>query len=296
LSVADAMLAGMRYGISMANLEDYADARRIAELARLAEDAGWDGVFVWDHVTFVKAWRLRVADPWILLTAAALATERVRLGTLVTPVARRRPSTLARQTTTLDQLSGGRLVLGVGLGEPIADEYGSFGEPTDARVLAERVDEGLAVLTGLWSGETVRYRGRHLVAEDIAFAPTPVQRPRIPIWVAGVWPHRAPFRRAAAWDGVVPLVGSEFGTPTPAQLGQIRALVAEHRAAEPDRDERVPFEVVISGETAAGEPAAARAEVAALAEAGATWWVEGFHPRRGPVEDAIARIGEGPPA
>jgi alkanesulfonate monooxygenase SsuD/methylene tetrahydromethanopterin reductase-like flavin-dependent oxidoreductase (luciferase family) len=282
----------MRYAINMPNFGEYADPRAVAELARLAEEAGWDGLFVWDHVTFVKKRRYEIADPWVLLTAVALATERIRIGPMVTPLPRRRPSTLARQTTTLDRLSGGRLVLGVGLGDPIADEYGTFGEPTDRRVLAERLDEGLAVLTGLWSGEPVRFRGRQLVADDITFAPTPVQRPRVPVWVAGVWPNRPPLRRAARWDGVYPLVTdatSEFRAPTVEELGQIRAYIAEHRPTEG------PFDIVVSGATPAEDPAAARAAVQPLAEAGATWWMEAFDAERGPLEHTRARIRRGPP-
>jgi alkanesulfonate monooxygenase SsuD/methylene tetrahydromethanopterin reductase-like flavin-dependent oxidoreductase (luciferase family) len=195
----------MRYAVNVPNFEDYGDARTVAGLAADAEAAGWDGFFVWDHLAFVKAWRLRIADPWVLLTAVALATERLRLGPMVTPLPRRRPWKLARETVTLDRLSGGRLVLGVGLGEPPEDEYGSFGEPTDPVVRAAMLDEGLEVLTRLWSGETVSFQGRHYRVDQVAFQPTPVQRPRIPIWVAGAWPRPGPLRRAARFDGSCPL-------------------------------------------------------------------------------------------
>ena len=163
----------MRYAVNVPNFEDYSDVRTVAALAADAEAAGWDGFFVWDHLTFVKAWKLRIADPWMLLTGVALATER--------------------------------LVLGVGLGEPPEDEYGSFGEPTDPVVRAAMLDEGLEVLTRLWSGETVSFRGRHYQVDQVAFRPTPVQRPRIPIWVAGAWPRPGPLRRAARFDGSTPL-------------------------------------------------------------------------------------------
>ncbi|HEV3012041.1 MAG TPA: LLM class flavin-dependent oxidoreductase, partial [Actinomycetota bacterium] len=178
----------MRYAVNVPNFEEYSDVRTVAALAADAEAAGWDGFFVWDHLAFVKAWRLRIADPWMLLTGVALATERLRLGPMVTPLARRRPWKVARETVTLDRLSGGRLVLGVGLGEPPEDEYGTFGEPTDPVVRAAMLDEGLEVLTRLWSGETVSFQGRHYRVDQVAFQPTPVQRPRIPIWVAGAWP------------------------------------------------------------------------------------------------------------
>jgi alkanesulfonate monooxygenase SsuD/methylene tetrahydromethanopterin reductase-like flavin-dependent oxidoreductase (luciferase family) len=282
----------MRYGVDVPTFGEYGDPRRLAELARLAEDTGWDGFFVWDHVTFIKERRYAIADPWVALTAVALATERIRLGTLVTPVARRRPSTLARQTVTLDRLSGGRLVLGVGLGAPIEDEYGTFGEPTDAKVLAERLDEGLEVLTGLWSGQPFGFRGAHLVADDVAFQPTPVQQPRIPIWVAGCWPHRPPFRRAARWDGMAPLLAGDSGRlrpPTAAEVREMVEFVARHRSTAD------PFDVVVIGGTPADDVAAARATAEATAEAGATWWVEGFEPEIDSFEYATARVRAGPP-
>jgi alkanesulfonate monooxygenase SsuD/methylene tetrahydromethanopterin reductase-like flavin-dependent oxidoreductase (luciferase family) len=185
----------MRFAVDVPNFGDFADPPVVADLARRAEEAGWDGLFVWDHVTHRKELRRAIADPWVLLTAAALATERIRLGTMITPPARRRVSKLAREVTTLDRLTGGRMILGVGLGAPIADEFGSFGEPTDLKELAARLDESLEALNLLWSGEPVTFRGRHVVVEDVAFLPTPVQRPRVPVWVGG---SGRPGRRCAA--------------------------------------------------------------------------------------------------
>jgi alkanesulfonate monooxygenase SsuD/methylene tetrahydromethanopterin reductase-like flavin-dependent oxidoreductase (luciferase family) len=193
----------MRYAVNVPNFEDYGDARTVAGLAADAEAAGWDGFFVWDHLAFVKAWRLRIADPWVLLTAVALATERLRLGPMVTPLPRRRPWKLARETVTLDRLSGGRLVLGVGLGEPPEDEFGSFGEPADPVVRAAMLDEGLEVLTRLWSGETVSFSGRHyrvLPADPAAAAPhSPLGGRRL----AAPWATAAgrPLRRQLPAEG-----------------------------------------------------------------------------------------------
>jgi alkanesulfonate monooxygenase SsuD/methylene tetrahydromethanopterin reductase-like flavin-dependent oxidoreductase (luciferase family) len=281
----------MRYAVNVPNFEDYSDVRTVAALAADAEAAGWDGFFVWDHLAFVKAWRLRIADPWILLTGVALATERLRLGPMVTPVARRRPWKLARETVTLDRLSGGRLVLGVGLGEPPEDEYGSFGEPTDPVVRAAMLDEGLEVLTRLWSGETVSFQGRHYTVDDVGFQPTPVQRPRIPIWVAGVWPRRGPLRRAARWDGSYPVKLDPDRELVPVDAGDVRGLLAvvgEHR-----KDEG-PFDVVVGGVTPA-DPAAARDLLDPLAEAGVTWWQETVDPRETDLDTFRAKIRKGPP-
>jgi alkanesulfonate monooxygenase SsuD/methylene tetrahydromethanopterin reductase-like flavin-dependent oxidoreductase (luciferase family) len=195
----------MRYGICVPNLGEFTDPRQVADLARRAEDAGWDGFFTWDHVVFPFG-PLTVADPWVLLTAVALATERIRFGPLVTPVARRRPGTLARQTTSVDRLSGGRLVFGAGLGFTLPAEFGTWGEPTQPRTVARRLVEGLALLAALWSGERVDFRGEYFTAADVTFTPTPTQRPRTPVWIGCNWPNRLPLRRAARWDGVVPQV------------------------------------------------------------------------------------------
>jgi alkanesulfonate monooxygenase SsuD/methylene tetrahydromethanopterin reductase-like flavin-dependent oxidoreductase (luciferase family) len=282
----------MRYAVNVPNFEDYGDARTVAGLAADAEAAGWDGFFVWDHLAFVKAWRLRIADPWVLLTAVAMATERLRLGPMVTPLPRRRPWKLARETVTLDRLSGGRLVLGVGLGEPPEDEYGSFGEPTDPVVRAAMLDEGLEVLTRLWSGETVSFQGRHYRVDQVAFQPTPVQRPRIPIWVAGAWPRPGPLRRAARFDGSCPLkvdATGELATLEPDELRQLLAVVRRHRA-----DPAAPFDVLLGG-TTPPDPAAARAMLEPLAEAGMTWWQETVDPRQTDLATFRRRVRQGPP-
>ena len=282
----------MRFAVDVPNFGDFADPRVVADLARRAEEAGWDGLFVWDHVTHRKALRRTIADPWVLLTAAALATERIRLGTMITPVARRRVSKLAREVTTLDRLTGGRMILGVGLGAPIADEFGSFGETTDPKELAARLDEGLTALSLLWSGEPVTFRGEHVVVEDVTFLPTPVQRPRVPVWVGGEWPARPPMRRAARWDGAVPLLRDDGGKPRqpdPATVREIRDFLSRERARA-GRD-REPFDLVLSG-TSSG---AATDLVGPLAEAGGTWWLECRWDDLERAEPMVRRADQGPP-
>jgi hypothetical protein len=187
--------AAMRYLVEVPNFGEFAAPGIFAEVARRAEETGWDAMLVWDHVVGEKDRRWEIADPWILLTTAALATRRIRLGTAITPVARRRPSKLAREVATLDRLTGSRMILGAGLGAPVAGEYGSFGDTTDTRVLAERLDEGLHALDLLWSGEPVTYQGNQVTIDDVVFLPTPVQRPRVPVWVGGIWPNKAPRSR-----------------------------------------------------------------------------------------------------
>jgi alkanesulfonate monooxygenase SsuD/methylene tetrahydromethanopterin reductase-like flavin-dependent oxidoreductase (luciferase family) len=264
----------------------------LAELAREAQDAGWDGFFIWDHVqSFAPGERVPVVDPWVALAAVAVATSRIRLGPMVTPIPRRRPWKLARESVTLDHLSGGRLTLGVGLGDPVASEFGAFGEETDARRRARLLDEGLAVLTGLSRGEPFSFAGEHFRVRDALCWPPPVQSPRIPIWVAGQWPNRAPLRRAARWDGVFPIKAraDDSGTLTPDEVRELVAYIRSHR------ESAAPFDVVIYGATPADDPARAAALVAPYAEAGLTWWQESLSGFRGPVELTRARIRQGPP-
>jgi alkanesulfonate monooxygenase SsuD/methylene tetrahydromethanopterin reductase-like flavin-dependent oxidoreductase (luciferase family) len=285
----------MRFSVNVPNFGDFADPRNVARLASEAEDAGWDALFVWDHVVHNKEARRGqpFGDPWMLLTAAALATSRLRLGTLVTPVPRRRPEQLARQVATLDGLSGGRVIFSAGLGGPIEDEFGSFGDTTDPVVLAERLDEGLDLLARYWSGETVDHEGRNYVVREVSLLPATVQRPRPPVWIAGYWPHRRPMRRAARWDGVAPLfLSARHGqAPDAAELRDLIGYVARHRGAPMEG-----FDVIVGGATPAGP--GARAVIEPLAEAGATWWDERQDPG-GPdlysLEPVLRRVRQGPP-
>ena len=185
----------MRYGFIIPR----GDPRAVAELALEAEEADWDGAFYWDGI---NAGEMETYDPWVVMAAMAMRTERVRIGAMLTPPARRRPWKLARETATLDHLSGGRLVLPVGLGAVDDGGFGKVGEPTDRRVRARLLDESLEILTGLWSGEPFSYEGEHYKLGEMTFLPRPVQSLRIPIWVVGAWPSEksmrasAPLRRA----------------------------------------------------------------------------------------------------
>jgi alkanesulfonate monooxygenase SsuD/methylene tetrahydromethanopterin reductase-like flavin-dependent oxidoreductase (luciferase family) len=274
----------MQFGIDTPNFDLYADPRLMADLAHEAEDAGWDGFFLWDHIG--ADWPPPIADPWIELAAMAMTTRRIRLGPLVTPIPRRRPAKLAREAVTLDHLSGGRLVLGVGIGSDSGREFSCFGESPDDKLHGAMLHEGLDVLMGLWSGAPFSYEGRHYQVRDACFLPRPVQQPRIPIWVAGVWPHKRPFRRAARWDGVCPLTTT--GQPTPAE---IRDIVAYMETARPDP---APFDVVVGGQLYKEPPATAHETLAAYAAAGATWWLENFD-WTNTLDEVRAVIRHGPP-
>lgn len=277
----------MKYAFDTPQFGSYADPRLLAQLAHEAEDSGWDAFFLWDHIQV--GWPDAVADPWIALAAIATATSRILLGPIVTPIFRRHPWKLARETVTLDHLSGGRLVLGVGLGDDVFGEIRTFDGPMDPKTRAGMLDEGLAVLLGLWSGEKFSFEGKYWRVRDAQFLPAPVQKPRIPIWVAGTWPRKPPFRRAARFDGILPISGD---IETPLMPAQVRDLIAFIKSV---RTSDAPFEVIQSGDTTGENAEQARAIVAPYEEAGATWWFESPLPWRTPLEKVRARIRMGPP-
>ncbi|HYO42754.1 MAG TPA: LLM class flavin-dependent oxidoreductase [Candidatus Limnocylindrales bacterium] len=266
------------------------DPRTAARLAAEAEAAGWDGVFTWDAIAIGPG---ELWDPWILLAAMGMATERVRLGAMVFAPARRRPWKLAREICTLDHLTGGRLVLPVGLGALEDAGFGSVGEPTAARTRAELLDETLAIIDGLASGEDFGFEGRHYRFSPMTFRPTPVQRPRVPVWVVGSWPHERSMQRAIRWDGIVVQGRTEDGTPTgaPPDLEEITTWIAARRLSEGLTG---PFEVVVSASTPADAPEAAAATVRRFEEAGATWWIEADWEQMA-GEALRERIAAGPP-
>jgi alkanesulfonate monooxygenase SsuD/methylene tetrahydromethanopterin reductase-like flavin-dependent oxidoreductase (luciferase family) len=276
----------VRCGVGLPNIGDYGDPDLLVDLAGTAERAGWDGVFLWDHVVYREpGWP--AADPYVTAGAIAATTERVRIGVLITPLSRRRPWKVARETASLDVLSGGRLVVGTGLGSQAEAEFAAFGDDPDPRVRAERLDEGLEILTGLWGGEPFSHDGRHFRVAETVFLPRPLQRPRPPIWIAGRWPARRPFRRAARYDGVFPTfegVG-HAEMPTPERLGEAVAYTRTHR------ETAAPFDVVLEGQSHGPDPA----RVAPYEAAGLTWWIEKLGWFRGPVEAMRERIERGPP-
>lgn len=261
----------MHFGISIPPFADFSDPRVLADLAHDAESAGWDGFFLWDHIFFDPTFH-PIADPWVSLAAVAMNTHRMRIGTMITPVARRRPWKLARETVSIDRLSNGRLILGVGLGDPVQWDYGFFDEQTDAKVRARRLDEGLDILTGLWQAKPFSYQGEQYNVKEVTFRPAPVQSPRIPIWVGGWWPNKAPLRRAARWDGVCP--GKWDQSITPEEWRQLLAYIQKYRTSSE------PFDAVHSGATPGNDSAQASALVHPYLEAGVTWWIEPIDPWR----------------
>jgi probable F420-dependent oxidoreductase len=283
----------MKFGIYLPNFGPFGEARVLANLAKDAEDAGWDGFFIWDHIA---GWTLPMVDPWVALAAVATSTSRIRIGTTVTPIPRRRPWKLARETASLDHLSGGRLILSVGIGGG-KGEWAHLGEEPDLKKRGAMLDEGLEVLMGLWSGEPFSFDGKYFQIKNAHFTPKPLQQPRIPIWVGGNWPYRAPFRRAAKWDGSFPLFNVWDNDKELAQLEEAVHFLKEHRTVDE------PLDIIMMGVTTDADSEETKALVRQRAERGATWWLESLTPFRTgagyedewPVDEMRERVLEGPP-
>lgn len=280
---------GPRFGLGVPNGGDFADPTNLVALAADAEAAGWDGFFLWDHVIRRRPWQPMV-DPWVTLAAVATATDRIVIGPMVTPLARRRVSVVARQSVTLDLLSNGRLRLGVGLGAP-DDEFTRFGEDADPRRRARILDESLDALVQLWSGEEVTYRGEHVVADGVQFLPRPVHG-RVPIWVAGGWPGRAPFRRAARHDGVWP-VAAAGGNLSVEEFAACIDAVSDDRAAA---DLAGPYDACFVDRSPSTSDASTVDKVGRLVEAGMTWWIDSLDDPSVPFDVHRVRVLAGPPS
>lgn len=277
----------MKFGV----VGSFGSAEQIIEMGIAAETAGWDGFFSWDGISVGE---MDTFDPWVLLSAIAMKTERIQLGAMVFALARQQPWKVARESITLDQISHGRLIMPVGLGAAADD--GGFsrvsGGVTDRKTRAELLDDALAILALAWTGEKFSYQGTHHSVTDLVFQPRPVSRPRIPIWVVAGYPAPKSMGRAVRWDGILPTMLSTplFEPLTPDDIRQVAAWVAEHRGASGQ-----PFDIVVEGELSA-DPVESAARVRGLAEAGATWWIESRWEGETAAPDALlTMIKNGPP-
>jgi alkanesulfonate monooxygenase SsuD/methylene tetrahydromethanopterin reductase-like flavin-dependent oxidoreductase (luciferase family) len=268
----------MRYGLTLPCAGEGGDPRTTAELARLAEESGWDGVFLEVYIVHHSAIDAPTYDPWVALAAVATATARIRIGTSVTPLPRQRMWKVARETVSLDHLSGGRLTLGVGLGDTGDPGFGAVGEPMGNRERAQMLDEALDILIGLWGGQPFSYAGKHYHMGEMTLRPAPLQAPRIPIWIGGNWPHKGVMRRAARCDG---FIGGKEHAPdeawqlTPNEVLAIKTTIASHRTnAE-------PIDIVLGGAARGEDLDREREMIRGLARAGATWWMEYVYPDLG---------------
>ncbi len=276
----------MKFGLDVPTTATYADPLVLAQLAKDAEKAGWEGFFIWDVLFGGKEGNAPVVDPWIALTAIALHTSHIKIGLMVGPLARHRPWLVARRLANLDQLSHGRTIFTVGIGY-LEREFSAFGEDDNPSARAEKLDEGLEILAGLWSHDPFSFRGKNYALKDVTLSPKPVQSSRIPLWVAGGWPRRSPFRRAARWDGVC-LKSINQDTRRPLSHEDVHTCVEYIKAR---RTQQGHLDIVMSGETPAGRKEATEA-VLPFQQGGATWWVEeglGWS-----LEEFQARVRAGP--
>src|SRR4051812_23797203 len=271
----------MKFGV----VTSYGSVHDYVEMAREAEVTGWDGVFVWDDIVVDRG---DIFDPWVMLGAMAAVTKRVTLGAMVFSLARRRPWKVARETITIDNLSNGRFVLPVGLGGTWDGGYSRVStDDPQRRVRAEKLDECLEILELAWSGETVSYDGAHYSMKDLRFDPRPVQRPRIPVWPVGAWPHPKSLARAARWDGIIvsDMSGeSKADAISPAVVASVAAWMAEQR------ESAEPFDIVVEGITSGTDASMDEAQLAPLARAGATWFIESRWEDDQSAETVLERI------
>lgn len=267
----------MKYGFIL----PFGDARVAAEMARDAEQAGWDGFFMWEPVCGV--------DAWVGLAAAAMQTTHIRLGTMLSPISRMRLWDLASRAATLDRLSEDRVVLSVGLGA-IGTGFAEFGEVTDRKLRAERVDESLDIVTGLWQGQPFSYQGKHYQLQALADAAPPrlVQQPRIPIWVVGAWPHPKSMERAFKYDGLIPHgLHAENEIQYQAFVEMMRSIRAQHKQA-------TPFDIVIDYKVSKAQRGDKQETLRRWSRAGATWWIEGLWEAT-ELQEVQRHIAQGPP-
>jgi alkanesulfonate monooxygenase SsuD/methylene tetrahydromethanopterin reductase-like flavin-dependent oxidoreductase (luciferase family) len=279
----------MKYGLDIPAVGAYADARVLADLAAEAEQAGWDGFFVWDVFPAQPTAGEPVVNPWVALAAIALRTQRIRIGAFVTPLARRRPWNVACEALSVDRLSNGRLIFAAGLGVVDDRYFAAFSEQINPKVRADMLEEALAIITGLWTGQPYSFHGTHYQVDQVMLLPTPIQSPRIPVWVAGGWPRRKPFRRAAQWDGISLMTFNQVTNEllTPDDVRAIKAYITAQR------EQAEPFDIAVNGETPA-DPHQGAAIVEPYQAAGATWWIE-YAASRTSFEAYRTRIRSGPP-
>ncbi len=281
----------MKYGLSIPNFEWFGDIDTLVKVAIEAEECGWDGLFIWDHlIIFRNEPIFQFVDPWIALTAIACNTKRMTLGPLITPLPRRRPWIIAREAVTLDHLSRGRLVLGVGIGSPADSEYAAFGEEDNAKVRAEKLDESLQIITGLWSGEKFSFSGTHYKIDEMTFLPTPKQQPRIPIWVGGGWPYKLPFKRAARYDGVAPVHSKWPQQLNPFNLEDILKIIEKERGNLDD------YDIIVCGFTTGTDASKDCEIIQSWTNLGVTWWLEEISGVRDVWDALMNRIRNGPPS
>jgi alkanesulfonate monooxygenase SsuD/methylene tetrahydromethanopterin reductase-like flavin-dependent oxidoreductase (luciferase family) len=282
------MSSEVKYGISLVHFNELADPKLVIEFAIEAEKAGWDGIFLPDHLLYDRKTVPSITDTWILLSAIAAKTKKIKIGTCVSALPRYHPWQFAKLSATLDILSNGRLILGIGLGGP-AVEYETFGEKYDIKNLAEKMEESLEIIQGLWTGEPFSYAGKYYQINGACFLPKPVQTPRIPLIIGGMWPNKKPFIRSSKYDGIMPIYKKFPQDLTTEQLKEIINLIKENRKNNNS------FEVMTFG-TGFFTSDKRTELVKPFIDIGITWWLEHVNTLMQPSVEAMREwVKLGPP-
>lgn len=282
----------MNYGLDMASAGIAGDAHTMSELAHIAEESGWDGIFLEDYIVWQNHPEVPTYDPWITLAAMAIRTQQIRLGTMVTPTARRRPWKLAQELVTLDHLSNGRMILGVGLGDSgeapgMVSSFANFSEILEPKQRARMLDEGIEIITHIWSGQLFSFDGEFYKIQNVQILPKPIQQPRIPIWVGGGYPNRGPVARALRWDGSC-LYKQQGHWMQPEDVRFLRErVIAERGTAD-------GYEITVGGETRWEDESKQRAYMESIIAEGVTWWHEYIPPDVGDFDVLRRMIERGP--
>lgn len=273
----------IKFGIYIANHGITSNPEDYIKLVKSGEEYGWDGFFLWDHVYTPWAKDQDVLDPWIILSAIASQTNNIAIGTTVTPLARRRPMKIAREAITIDRLSSGRFILGVGLGGTA--ELKAIGEEENPKIRGEMLDESLEILKGLWSGKLFTFDGKHFkIKEPVKFKP----KGNIKIWVGGTWPNKKPFQRAAKYDGIFPLkAGSEDPSLYPQDYREILSYIGKYRKSLESFD--LIKSIVTIGDKEED------AYIHDFMNMGVNWLLEAFWSERCSLKEIQKRIELGPP-
>ena len=282
----------IKYGLDMASAGPAGDAHTMGELAHIAEESGWDGVFLEDYIVWQSHPEVPTYDPWITLAAIAMRTQRIRLGTMVTPLARRRPWKLAQELVTLDHLSNGRMILGVGLGDTgesigMDSSFAHFSEMLDPKKRARMLDEGIEIITRIWNGEPFSFGGEFYEIHNVQILPKPVQQPRVPIWVGGGYPNRGPVERALRWDGSC-MYKQQGHWMQPEDVRALRERVIALRGTADG------YDITVGGAQRWEDEDKQRAYLESLAAEGMTWWHEYIPPNAGDFEEQRKMIERGP--
>ena len=282
------MSSEIKYGLALIQFNEFADPDLVIEFAVEAENAGWDGIFICDHLHFSREPVNSIAETWILMSAIAAKTKKIKIGTNVTPLPRYHPWQFAKMAATLDVLSNGRLILGIGIGGPEV-EFEAFGEKYDTKILAEKLDESLDIIQGLWTGEPFSYSGKYYTIDKVCLLPKPTQTPRIPLILGGTWPNKKPFIRAAKFDGAMPIHKNFPQELNAEEVKKINTLIMENR------DSTNNFEIMISG-TGFFTPEKRIEMIKPYIDAGITWWLEHVNTLMQPSVEAMRKlVQQGPP-